>query len=206
MRKDLFYRDGSVLHVNSNLREELLATRLERERLVTGLQVDESLKRSKSLDIQLGQALIEAGAITAEQLQGALQRQLDDRFVELLSWRRGSFTFYEEVAFPAFAEGKRIEGLSLMGRAIRTHYATAELEALFEPYLSWQVIGVPSPIVGPDAVGLEADAAALVGRLGGGRTVAKLLADASGGSERASLLRALFVLQQADIVRLSAPS
>ncbi|MEA2162974.1 MAG: hypothetical protein QOK37_1101 [Thermoanaerobaculia bacterium] len=94
--KELFVDRGKIISCSSNDPARFLAQRL----IASGLITEE--QRQKALDIQsqtqlaLGRILVILGALTENQLHGAMQQKADEEIAELCSWRDAKFVFVEE--------------------------------------------------------------------------------------------------------------
>lgn len=93
-RKEIYVRDGRLLHVASNDRAELLGEYLVRRGVLERQQLELALKRITLTGGRLGDTLIGLGVVDAMDVFHAIRDQGRDRVATLCSWPRGKVTFY----------------------------------------------------------------------------------------------------------------
>ncbi len=100
-KKVVFFRNGIPVHVRSNLVEECLGQLLQREGLISGDALAESLARVRDGDGRQGGILIAIGALSPQQLRDALQRQQREKLFDVFSWPAGTYAFSESSELPS---------------------------------------------------------------------------------------------------------
>jgi eukaryotic-like serine/threonine-protein kinase len=104
-RKDVYIRDGRLLHVTSTDPDELLGRYLVHHSILTEAQLEEALSQLAKTQKQLGEVLIGLGMVDAVDVFTALRNQGRDRIAALCGWKRGSAQLYpgaapERMLFP----------------------------------------------------------------------------------------------------------
>jgi serine/threonine-protein kinase len=131
--KRVFLVEGSPRFVSSTAREELLGFRLARRGLVDELLLKPALETRARCALHLGEILIGLGALGPTALLRELIDQLEERFVELLTWREGVLSFFPEVRSGEEEVRAETPGPALVTRAIRDGYSSEELALLLGP-------------------------------------------------------------------------
>ena len=94
--KAIFFESGSPVFAISNLSSEQLEQRLVRDGSVTFEQI-EGAKTKASKPHQLGKALVESGAISAEGLERSIRDLASTIIRSLFEWDQGEYTFDERM-------------------------------------------------------------------------------------------------------------
>jgi hypothetical protein len=95
-RKALYFKGGRVVFATSNLPSDRLGEVLLREGKITREQNDSSLK-ALAAGRRQGRVLVEAGALTPEELWAAVQAQVREIVFSVFQWDEGQFHFEESV-------------------------------------------------------------------------------------------------------------
>lgn len=97
-RKDVYIRDGRLLHVTSTDPDELLGRYLVHHGIVTEVQLEEALNELSRSRKQLGEVIINLGMVDAVDVFTALRNQGRDRMAALTGWKRGNAQLYTGAA------------------------------------------------------------------------------------------------------------
>jgi serine/threonine-protein kinase len=92
--KEIYLKDGRLLHVASSERAELLGEYLVRRGVLERKQLELALKRITMYGGKLGDTLIALGIVSAIDVFHAIRDQGRDRVATLCSWPRGAVGFY----------------------------------------------------------------------------------------------------------------
>ena len=130
--KDVFFKAGKIVHIRSNIKDELLASVLIANGFINEAQLNRGLSHATEHGVQLGEALVAIDAVTPSQLRHILRVQITARFIELFSWPHGSFVFVYGAKAPPYASEEGIGALALLGPAVRERYEPTELVAVLE--------------------------------------------------------------------------
>ncbi|HMJ13188.1 MAG TPA: protein kinase [Polyangiaceae bacterium] len=104
-RKEIYLKNGRLLHVASSERAELLGEYLVRRGALERHQLDKALTLLNAPGARLGDILVDLGWVEAIDVFRAIRDQGRDRVAALCAWPRGNVTFYRNtsathVAFP----------------------------------------------------------------------------------------------------------
>ncbi len=94
VQRELYIQDGQILFVTSSDPNDRIGERLLRQRKITLDQLEVALGQSRS-GKRLGTLLVEAGALTAEELVTAVVCQLKANALAAIGWERGDYVFRE---------------------------------------------------------------------------------------------------------------
>ncbi len=97
-RKEVYFREGSVIYVSSNDSSELLGEFMVRGGIIDRMELEMALALLPKFNGHLGDALVALGMISAVELFNAIRNQLCSRLIGLLGWSSGSYDFYRGVA------------------------------------------------------------------------------------------------------------
>jgi hypothetical protein len=134
-RKTLYFKGGRVVFGTSNLPSDRLGEVLLRESKITPEQNDSSA-RSLAQGRRQGRLLVEMGALTPDELWGAVQSQVREIVFSVFQWDEGQFHFEESVlpereriTLDLDVTGLILEGIRRMdpGGAIRARYPDGQL-------------------------------------------------------------------------------
>lgn len=131
-KKVLYFLEGGLTHVSSNVESERLGQRLADAGLIPEKLPDVAARYARAHKIRLGEALIELQVTTPERLSRALDAQLSDGFVDVLSWERGELTFDPDGHFDSGPGKKqtRLDVLTLVLRGLRENWSEARVASL----------------------------------------------------------------------------
>jgi len=101
IKKIVYFHEGAVHSIKSNLLSESLGRFLVRERFISEAEYQESLKQMMASGRRQGAVLVEMGCISQQNLQYALARQMRTKLLEVFSWSSGEYQFNPEAALPS---------------------------------------------------------------------------------------------------------
>ncbi len=99
IRKDIYVRDGRLVHVASSNPRELLGEYLVDKGMITRTQLESALKRLRP-DRHLGELLVQLNLVSAVDVFTALRHQGRDRVAELCTWSHGFAQVYQKAPIP----------------------------------------------------------------------------------------------------------
>ncbi len=97
-RKEIYVKDGRLLHVASSERDELLGEYLVRRGSLSRTELDAALARLTGEGGRLGDTLVSMGLVDAVDVFRAIRDQGRDRVAALCNWSTGVATFYRGTA------------------------------------------------------------------------------------------------------------
>ncbi|MEO8875223.1 MAG: serine/threonine-protein kinase [Polyangiaceae bacterium] len=202
-RKKIYLVEGAVEFVASTDKRELLGEYLVSRGQVLRMEVDMALAMLPRFGGRLGDALVGLGVLRPIELFRAIHDQMQERFLDVLSWKQGDIAFISgarshEETFPL-----GVDSFELITRGIKEGYTQMELEELLEPIANDVLEPVPLPPLRIETMRLPEREAYALQSVDDGITLVGLTArmrelDAATDDE---VLRAVFVGLSCDIVR-----
>lgn len=89
----VYFKDGDVYFAESSLSREPLGRKLTRAGVLSERQLMAALDEHAETGDRVGEILVSRGAINQEQLEAAIQGQVQDATFDLLRWDIGEFAF-----------------------------------------------------------------------------------------------------------------
>jgi len=89
----VFFRDGEVYYAESTVSREPLGQKLIRSGALTEGALMKALDENATSGSRVGEILVRNGSVSAEQLQRAVQQQIEDSVFDLLRWGAGEFSW-----------------------------------------------------------------------------------------------------------------
>jgi eukaryotic-like serine/threonine-protein kinase len=192
-RKRVFFDKGDPVFIASTDRDELLGRRLVASGVVTERSIEIAL--GSHPPFRLGEALVSFGLLGAAQLVRELSRQLEERLIDLGSWRQGEIRFFPDVVLDQEHHIRTREPtLRVLTDLIRERYAPGDIAAILRP-LTKEVL---TPTAAREAIapqlGQSPGDAAVQQLADGTRTVRDIVTYATqGGIPMADSLRAVLI-------------
>lgn len=132
-KKKIYLVEGIPEFVVSTDKRELFGEYLVARGQVLRMEVEMALAMLPRFNGRLGDALCGLGVIRPVELFRAIQQQMQDRYLEVFTWRKGEVAFVRgarshEETFPL-----GFDPFELVLRGVRDAYGQEELEAILEP-------------------------------------------------------------------------
>lgn len=138
-QKKIFLVDGEATFTASTDKHELLGQQLIARGMAMPLEIDMALALCPRYGGRLGDALVGLGVLRPMELYRALVAQTQERFMDLLAWKRGRLELVRGVK----AEGETIlygtSPMELVACGVVRGYPDLEIEALMAPFLQHDV-------------------------------------------------------------------
>ncbi len=146
-RKKIYLVEGALEFVASTDKRELLGEYLIARGQVLRMEVDMALAMLPRFGGRLGDALVGLGVLRPIELFRAIHDQMQERFLDVLSWKQGDLAFVSgarshEETFPL-----GVDSFELITRGIKEGYTLGELQELLEPIADDVLAPVPLPPV-----------------------------------------------------------
>ena len=119
--KQVYFRRGKPVHIDSNDKKELLGTMLVDRGMISSSQLDEAVQQSQGMDATLGDVLCTLGYINPVQLFRLLEDQFRARFVALLGEEEAHFEFYNDQLPGPGVIPFQLDPLAVATEAARSH-------------------------------------------------------------------------------------
>jgi serine/threonine protein kinase len=202
-RKKIYLVEGALEFVASTDKRELLGEYLIARGQVLRMEVDMALAMLPRFGGRLGDALVGLGVLRPIELFRAIHDQMQERFLDVLSWKQGDLAFISgarshEETFPL-----GVDSFELITRGIKDGYTQRELEELLEPIADDVLSPVPLPPLRIETLRLPESEAYVLKCTDEEMTLGALTArmrelEAATDDE---ILRAVFVGLSCDIIR-----
>jgi len=177
VKKIIYLRQGNATNVRSNLVSECLGQLLVKERIISAAQCEASIASMKKSREPQGEILTKMGAITAGNLQFALELQLENKLFEPFSWTTGEYRF--DAGAEPVESNVRIEwqGAAVIVEGIRRSFDEKRLLVCMDPVMDarmrWRGVVPSFPTLGftpPESAAalkliLPASPRAMIGRM-----------------------------------------
>jgi DNA-binding response OmpR family regulator/tetratricopeptide (TPR) repeat protein len=131
-RMTVYFEDGRPVDIKSNyIREGSLGSILEKKYSLEHEVLEKSRKMVRDMGLRQGEALVEMGAITREELAEALREQAEAKMLTPFGWREGNFGFVDGVVIqdPDLLLSLPIPQIILAG--LLQHYSTEQIRGRF---------------------------------------------------------------------------
>ena len=131
-RKRVYFVRGVPEYVASTDKSELLGESLIRKGRILRMELDMAVAMLPKFGGRLGDALVGLGVLRPADLFRAIHEQLEDRLVELFSWRGGDVAFMPGERSQEESLPFNVDPYPLIARGIREHYDEAELRQMLQ--------------------------------------------------------------------------
>ncbi len=131
-RKRIYFVRGVPEYVASTDKSELLGELLVRKERILRMELDMAVAMLPKFGGRLGDALVGLGVLRPAELFRAIHGQLEDRLVEIFSWRGGEVAFMPGERSQEESLPFNVDPYPLMARGIREHYTESELRAILQ--------------------------------------------------------------------------
>ena len=113
-RKELYFKNGKLLHVSSSNATELFGEYLVRRGTLQRQQLDVALNVLPRYGGRMGDTLIALGLVGPVEIFRAIREQGRDRVADIFRWQRGTVSFYRDQMPPHVEFPLDVELLDLM--------------------------------------------------------------------------------------------
>lgn len=131
-RKRIYFVRGVPEYVASTDKSELLGELLIRKSRILRMELDMAVAMLPKFGGRLGDALVGLGVLRPADLFRAIHEQLEDRLVEIFSWRGGEVAFMPGERSQEESLPFNVDPYPLIARGIREHYDEAELRVILQ--------------------------------------------------------------------------
>jgi eukaryotic-like serine/threonine-protein kinase len=200
VRKEIYFTAGTPLFVSSNATGELLGEHLVAQKVLSAGELAMALAMMPHYGGKLGDTLVGLGLMKPLDVFRHLTRQVQSKLVDVCTWERGMYGWYEHQRNPREAFPLDLEPYVVLG---------AGAMAMPGPRVaSWcrrradlRLVKVDPPKIGVGAFRLGAEAELLWRSLDGTRTLMQLALGRAQGDPRDNLLRMCFLFVHTQLVR-----
>lgn len=132
-KKIIYIKDGYPIFARSNVLSECLGRMLVRDGVITQVDCDASVERSRESGRLQGTVLIEMGLLTPQELHEALARQVTEKLLSTFAWQDGTSQFAPGKDFKKSVTSIQLTPASLILNGISRFWTPPQLEAFLHP-------------------------------------------------------------------------
>ncbi|GMV44000.1 MAG: hypothetical protein AMXMBFR64_57160 [Myxococcales bacterium] len=129
--KEVFFKRGRPRHITSSLKKELLGNYMVDKGLVPAAGLDEAIRRVRETGAKLGDTLIAMNIVRPYDLYRILSNQFRDKFLEVFTWTRGWYAFFEDEVPADDIIPLEVDPLLCLSEGVRQFYGLEVLERFF---------------------------------------------------------------------------
>ncbi len=133
-KKVIYIMDGYPIFTRSNVLNECLGRMLVKEGVITQVDCDQSVEKSKESGRLQGTVLIEMGLLTPQEVQAALIRQVTDKLLSTFAWRTGTYQFVPGKNFKKSLTTIKLTPAALIMQGIERHWTPKQLDDFLYPF------------------------------------------------------------------------
>jgi eukaryotic-like serine/threonine-protein kinase len=202
-RKDIYIRDGDPEFVSSNVAGELFGSYLVSQQVLSSGELDMALAMMPRYGGKLGDTLVGLGLMKPLDVFRHLSRQVRDKLVDVCTWDRGRYAWYEAYensreSFPLDIDSYQVLGAGAMAFPEEAILAWAEKIAHLAPR------SIKNPYIHAEQFRVAHWARSVFDALDGRHTVWELAGRYTHDVDRLSFLRALRLLIECELAETRA--
>jgi DNA-binding response OmpR family regulator/tetratricopeptide (TPR) repeat protein len=134
-KKIIYIEQGYPIFARSNVLSECLGRMLVNEGLMTQVDCDQSVEKSKESGRLQGTVLIEMGLLTPEELHAALVRQVTRKLLTTFAWRHGTWQFIPAKGIKKNVTRIKLTPANLIMQGIWEFWDLKQLDDFLFPYM-----------------------------------------------------------------------
>jgi serine/threonine-protein kinase len=196
LEKKVYFTDGAPAITSSTDEKELLGSLLVSRGLALPMEIEMGLALAPRYGGRLGDALVGLGVLRPVELVRAVVDQMRRRFVELVGWKQGYFSFtHGAVTRDEDTMPEAFNAVELIARGIVEGYGYDDLANILAPLEGALIVPVPRAAVSVTSLKLDPRETAVLECITGQQTLGEIASEAvlRGVSDREGTLRAVFV-------------
>ena len=132
-KKIIYIKEGYPIFARSNVLNECLGRTLVQNGVITQVDCDASVERSKESGRLQGTVLIEMGLLTPQGLHDALSHQVMEKLLSTFKWQDGTSQFVAGKDFKKNVTTIKISPASLILKGIKGYWTKSQLENFLQP-------------------------------------------------------------------------
>ncbi len=133
-KKVIYIKDGYPIFSRSNVLSECLGRMLVKEGVITQVDCDQSVDRSKESGRLQGTVLIEMGLLTPQETHAALVRQVTEKLLSTFAWRSGTYQFVSRKDFKKNIIKIKLTPAALIRQGINRYWVPKQLDDFLYPF------------------------------------------------------------------------
>lgn len=199
-QKEFYFRKGKPRHIASNLKQELLGSFLLHRQVVSQEQMDTALERANEFGGRIGDALVSMGFVKPHELYWLLDQQFREKFLQIFSWTKGRYEFYEGVPCPIDMAPSDANVFRYVLEGVRKFTTSEDLERLFKQHAGSVVKEKRNNYVSIESLPLNSKEQRLFSQVQRHGSFGKVLRECRTEEMKASLYQTLLVLYQLELI------
>ena len=144
-KKIIYIKDGYPIFARSNVLNECLGRMLVREGVITEVDCDASVERSRDSGRLQGTVLIEMGLLTPQDLHQALSRQVTEKLLNTFDWQDGTSQFAPGRDFKKNVSSIKLSPAALILAGISRYWSAQRLDNFLKPFNNQYLKQVADP-------------------------------------------------------------
>lgn len=197
VEKSIFFQDGQIILVDSNLQEELLGTFLINKNVISNEQLQEGLARLSEWGGRLGDALVATGAVPAHEVFMHLSEQMRQKLLEVFTWQSGEFGYYENQEPQTHGYPLDVNCLETVVAGCREHAPFQEILRFYRSRINIAVLQRSPAPFSLESLMLRGNELRIANALTPGMTFKELSAQFT-PAQRESVYRTVYLLHQVE--------
>jgi eukaryotic-like serine/threonine-protein kinase len=203
--KNVYVKNSRIIHVTSNLKQELLGVSLLKRGLVTKDQLEEAIDYSRSKSMMLGGALISLRFIRPHDLSRMMEVFTIDKIEEVFNWPRGDYRFYQDEFPTSDVIQVSADIPPIMTRAVRKSLRARDFKVYFRERVRKALVLNTSSRISLEQMGFNPRELKLLHQAIGARSLSEALEHRVQTEEDLQLfLRAVFLCLEAGVISFQA--
>lgn len=197
--KSIYFQQGHIILVDSNLEDELLGTFLIRRQVISQQQLDQGFARLSEWGGRLGDALVATGAVPAHDIFQLLSEQMREKILEIFSWPAGTFDYFENQEPETHGYPLDVDCYSTITAGCRERVSFQWLLAFYKERMNINMhLRHPKPL-SLDSLRLRGTELRVANTIESGNTF-KELATRFAPSQRELIYRTVYLLHQVELL------
>ena len=199
VEKSVFFRQGELILVESSKRDELLGSFLLSRGVINEEQLDNALERLHEWGGRLGDALVAIGAVPAHDIYEHLSEQMREKLLDIFTWQRGYFGYYEGQEPDTKGYPLGVEALDVIVEGCRNRVPFGYLVDFYEGRLRTELTVNERPPVDLERLKLSTRELRVLNHLKKQDNLADLL-DSFPSTQKSRVYRIVYLMDQLDVV------
>ncbi len=205
LTKETYFQNGEPVHITSSLKDDLLGAFMVERNLVKPEELGRAVNSVRDHGGRLGDALVRLGMLKPHDLYRVLELQFRQKFLELFTWQRGWYEFFEGHQPPEEIVWMGNDTIQLITVGVRTQFDLAGMRRIFAPYLDQVVVLQANPHITHNNLRFNSRELRFYTYLEDGKTLRETIRRYGRTEDEClTLLQVIFVLHQTDLLSFRA--
>ena len=206
MTKETYFQNGEPVHITSSLKDDLLGAFMVERNLVKQEELARAVSSVRDHGGRLGDALVRLGLLKPHDLFRVLELQFRQKFLELFTWQRGWYEFFEGYQPPEEIIWMGNDTIQLITVGVRTQFDLAKMRGIFASYLDMVIVLQANPHITHNNLRFNSRELRFYTYLEDGKTLRDTIRRYGRTEDEClTLLQVIFVLHQSDLLSFRTP-